>query len=269
MGPWPQGTKCQHWTPSCRQQVAGTHLSLAPPSSPHRYPRPPAPAHRLCLLGDPLGDPLAGEPLGDPFPWEPLLSPLNMVVKQVPAQAGHSWEEGGKATRVLAGHQAGSGEVGRRSGKAVSARPLPAGAVSPPGPARACPGARPGAPTAPAQPVWEERVQPRGGAPARLPRRFGLVTPTRPAREQLSHPGQVGKWPGGCKARQTDRSTHAGACSARVCQTLGPLRRGPLSTGPPPIARPARRGGATRGLALSSTGQLGDIHTKQLTFFFF
>lgn len=51
-----------------------------------------------------MGDPLAGEPLGDPFPWEPLLSPLNMVVKQVPAQAGLSWEEGGKATRVLAGY---------------------------------------------------------------------------------------------------------------------------------------------------------------------
>lgn len=62
------------------------------------------PAHRLCLLGEPLGDPLAGEPLGDPFPWEPLLNPLNMVVKQVPAQAGLSWEEGGKATLVLAGY---------------------------------------------------------------------------------------------------------------------------------------------------------------------
>lgn len=51
-----------------------------------------------------MGDPLAGEPLGDPFPWEPLLNPLNMVVKQVPAQAGLSWEEGGKATHVLAGY---------------------------------------------------------------------------------------------------------------------------------------------------------------------
>lgn len=67
-------------------------------------PLPRAPAHRLCLLGEPLGDPLAGEPLGDPFPWEPLLSPLNMVVKQVLAQAGLSWQEGGKATRVLAGY---------------------------------------------------------------------------------------------------------------------------------------------------------------------
>ena len=28
----------------------------------------PGRAHLLCLLGDPLGEPLAGEPLGDPFP---------------------------------------------------------------------------------------------------------------------------------------------------------------------------------------------------------
>lgn len=57
----------------------GHHPTLAPS---------PGPAHRLCLLGEPLGDPLDGEPLGDPFPGEPLFSPLNMVVK---AGAGSGW----------------------------------------------------------------------------------------------------------------------------------------------------------------------------------
>lgn len=54
------------WSPALAGclQVAGAPGSgaiLAPAPTPGR-------AHLLCLLGDPLGEPLAGEPLGDPFP---------------------------------------------------------------------------------------------------------------------------------------------------------------------------------------------------------
>lgn len=74
------------WSPAlaCCLQVAG-----APGSGAILAPAPtPGHAHLLCLLGDPLGEPLAGEPLGDPFPWELLLSPLNMVLK---AGVGSGW----------------------------------------------------------------------------------------------------------------------------------------------------------------------------------
>lgn len=109
--PWALGLR----TPNARTGLPGSWNTWAlhhpdPSTATH------GPAHRLCLLGEPLGDPLAGEPLGDPFPWEPLLSPLNMVVKQVPAQAGLSWTEGGKATRprwLLAGLWRGGAAVGR------------------------------------------------------------------------------------------------------------------------------------------------------------
>lgn len=70
---------------------AGTTLPLSPTTSS---------THRLYLLGEPLGEPLAGEPLageplGEPFPWEPLLSPLNMVVQ---AGAGSGWAGSGWRT---------------------------------------------------------------------------------------------------------------------------------------------------------------------------
>ena len=142
-------------------------------------PAAPGPTYRLCLLGEPLGEPLAGEPLGDPFPWEPLFRPLNMVVKAGAAQAGlgrcRRAAGSGRVSSLAA--QLGSGEVGRPgTKKAVSGRPLPAG--------EAASGRRPGLPrmhphcphsAAPAQPVWEEEAQPRGrGARACLTPREGL-----------------------------------------------------------------------------------------------
>lgn len=92
--------------------------------SPHQRP-----AHRLCLLGEPLGEPLTGEPLGDPFPWVPLLSPLNMVVK---AGAGSGWARrvagGGRrvAACVLTGGLAGlwrGGATGHQEGRQLLGGP--------------------------------------------------------------------------------------------------------------------------------------------------
>jgi hypothetical protein len=193
---WPWDTKSQHWPPSDTWNTWTLH-------HPDSSPRPLTPAHRLCLLGEPLGDPLVGEPLGDPFPWEPLLSPLNMVEKQVPAQAGLRQEEGRQAVCVLDGYSAGLWRGGTASRTEMADSGGPSLQVR----RQAWPALRmPQCPPAPAQPVWEERAQPRGGAPGRLPQRFGLVTPTRPGR---SHPR--GKWPG---AAETDRCTHTGAGSA-------------------------------------------------------
>lgn len=99
-GEWWQAIHpCSAWTRGRRESSLGPlasgqqtpELGSQPPptSSPntpgHCTTLNPAPlpthghAHRFCLLGEPLGDPLAGDPLGDPFPWEPLLSPLNMM----------------------------------------------------------------------------------------------------------------------------------------------------------------------------------------------
>lgn len=96
------------WPPGCTFRWL-EHLDRAPP-----HPGPlPGPAHRLCLLGEPLGDPLDGEPLGDPFPGEPLFSPLNMVVK---AGAGSGWARraagSGRRGASLLEAWLGSGEVG-------------------------------------------------------------------------------------------------------------------------------------------------------------
>lgn len=85
------------WSPAlaCCLQVAG-----APGSGAILAPAPtPGHAHLLCLLGDPLGEPLAGEPLGDPFPWELLLSPLNMVLK---AGVGSGWARPARVGRQRA-----------------------------------------------------------------------------------------------------------------------------------------------------------------------
>ena len=79
-----------------RAPGSGAILALAPTSGR---------THLLCLLGDPLGEPLAGELLGDPFPWEVLLSPLNMVLK---AGAGLGWA---RPARVGRRQAAGSGRA--------------------------------------------------------------------------------------------------------------------------------------------------------------
>lgn len=177
---------------------------------------------------------------------EPLLSPLNMVVKQAPVQAGLSWKEGGKATRVFAGYQPGSEEVGRRLGKAVSGRLLPAGAVFLPGLARACPSARPdcAASSCTTSLGGEGTAQGRGAR----------ATPTEVWTCYTHMPSQraaiTPRWGSGQASAMRNRLTQA-HCSgpgsegprAGVSQPLEPLHRDPLSTGPSPIAHPARRGG--------------------------
>lgn len=103
-----------------RSTWAGSHPCSSPLSG--------GPAYRLCLLGEPLGEPLAGEPLGDPLPWEPLLRPLNMVAK---AGAGSGWARpvqagGGQQACVLAGGSAGlwrGGVAGHREGSFWEAPP--------------------------------------------------------------------------------------------------------------------------------------------------
>ena len=173
------------WSPALAGclQVAG-----APGSGAILAPAPtPGHTHLLCLLGDPLGEPLAGEPLGDPFPWELLLSPLNMVLKAGvglswarPARVGRQRTAGSGCVSSLAA-QLGSGEVGQPgTRRAVSGRVLPAGeAVRGPG-LRACtPTPRTTLALLLHNQFGRKGNSPKGGAPA-LPesqRRFGLVTP--------------------------------------------------------------------------------------------
>lgn len=148
----------------------------------------PGPAHRLCLLGDPLGEPLAGEPLGDPFPWELLLSPLNMVVEAGACSGGARPARacGLRASSLAA--QPGSGEVGRPGpGQAVSGGPsLQVRLRGRPG--RMHPGSHTHARSCTTSLGGKGTAQ-RAGRPS-LPdsqRRLGLVTPTYPEGAGSSH----------------------------------------------------------------------------------
>lgn len=205
---WLWDTKYQH------RLVLGSGLHLqALEQLGQQPPRPsplPSPAHRLCLLGEPLGEPLDGEPLGDPFPWVPLFSPLNMVVK---AGAGSGW-----ARRAAGGRQRGasllvawlgSGEVGLPDqegkqflgGPSLQVRPwlLRMHTHSPT------------LTPAPAQPVWEERAQPRRQGARACPTARGGLDLLHPQAQRVPA-GITPRW-GNSQAQEdkaTDRQTDTG-----------------------------------------------------------
>lgn len=159
------------------------------PSTATQGPRSP-----IVLVGGALRGPLGWGAFGGPLPLGAFAQPLEHGGE---AGTGSGWallaggrEGDARPCWLLAGLWRGGAAVGGwqfLGGPSLQVWCLgqarPAHAPAPP--ARPPRRARP----APAQPVWEERAQPRGGAPARLPRRFGLVRPTRPAKEQRSHPG--------------------------------------------------------------------------------
>lgn len=180
-------------TPNARTGLPGSWdtgaLHHPDPSTATQGPRSP-----IVLVGGALRGPLGWGAFGGPLPLGAFAQPLEHGGE---AGTGSGWallaggREGDARPRwLLVGLWRGGAAVGDGSfweappcRCGVSARPGPRMPQRPP--ARPPRRARP----APAQPVWEERAQPRGGAPARLPRRFGLVRPTRPAKEQRSHPG--------------------------------------------------------------------------------
>lgn len=178
---WPQDSKCQNWDTGA--------LHHPDPSTATQGPRSP-----IVLVGGALRGPLGWGAFGGPLPLGAFAQPLEHGGE---AGTGSGWallaggrEEDARPRWLLAGLWRGGAAVG--DGSFWEAPPCRCGVSVRPGPRMPQrPSARPPrrARPAPAQPVWEERAQPRGGAPARLPRRFGLVRPTRPAKEQRSHPG--------------------------------------------------------------------------------
>lgn len=142
------------------------------------------------LVGGALGGPLGWGALGGPLPLGAFAQPLEHGGE---AGAGSGWALLGGGRKgdarpcwLLAGLWGGGAAVGE--GSFWEAPPCRCGVSARPGPRMPQRPPRRAQP-APAQPVWEERAQPRGGTAAQLPRRFGLVIPTCPAREQGSHPG--------------------------------------------------------------------------------
>lgn len=177
--------------PELGSQVAGIPgpcTTLIPAALP-RAPRSP-----IVLVGGALRGPLGWGAFGGPLPLGAFAQSLEHGGE---AGTGSGWallaggrEGDARPCWLLAGLWRGGAAVG--DGSFWEAPPCRCGVSTRPGPRMPQrPPARPPRRErpAPAQPVWEERAQPRGGAPARLPRRFGLVRPTRPAKEQWSHPG--------------------------------------------------------------------------------